>query len=84
MRFTSGTDVRLVGIPAELPVDDLATRSVFERCLGQVFTIQGFNSVGMAELCVEKVTGSVGETIWVEETFLSDLEEGRSGAIKTG
>lgn len=34
------------------------------------FVIAGFNEVGMAEIGIESVTGSVGETIWVEPTFL--------------
>jgi len=68
---TIGTHVRLVGVPdglADYP--DFPTKSTFERCVGQEFVIAGFNEIGMAELEIESVTGSVGETIWVEPRFL--------------
>jgi hypothetical protein len=63
--------VRLVGIPDKLPESrELPTRTVFEKYVGHAFVIAGFNNVGMAELHVESVTGSIGETIWVESEFL--------------
>jgi hypothetical protein len=66
-----GSKVRLIGIPDGLPDNpDLPTKSVFEKCVGREFVIAGFNEIGMAELYVESVTGSVGETIWVEIEFL--------------
>jgi hypothetical protein len=62
-----GTHVRLIGIPGGLEdCPDFPTKSTFERCVGHEFLITGFNEVGMAELEIESVTGSVGETIWVE------------------
>ncbi len=69
-----GSKVRLIGIPPKLPNNpDLPTKSVFERCVGHEFVVAGFNELGMAELRVESVTGSVGETIWVETEFLELL-----------
>jgi hypothetical protein len=66
-----GDKVRLVGVPDGLEnYPDLPTKSIFERCVGREFVIAGFNEVGMAELGIESVTRSVGETIWVEPTFL--------------
>jgi hypothetical protein len=66
--------VRLTGIPEGLTNDpDLLTKSTFEKCVGHEFVIAGFNEAGMAELCIESVTGSVGETIWVEPQFLETL-----------
>jgi hypothetical protein len=67
-----GDQVRLIGIPASLPVGDadLSTKTVFEKCLGNVFTVVGFNAIGLAELPIEVVTGGGGETIWVEAEFL--------------
>jgi hypothetical protein len=67
-----GDKVRLVGIPPNLPVGDadLQTEAAFRKCLGHVFTVVGFNEVGLAELTIELVTGSVGETISVESDFL--------------
>jgi hypothetical protein len=69
--FPVGSKVRLVGLPEGLRDDtDLPTLTVSRKCQGQVFTVSGFNQYGMAELCVESVTGRVGETIWVEPNFL--------------
>ena len=66
-----GSKVRLVGVPDGLEdYPDFPTKSTFERCIGHDFVIGGFNEVGMAELDIESVTGSVGETIWVEPRFL--------------
>ena len=66
-----GSKVRLVGVPDGLEdYPDFPTKSTFERCVGHDFVIEGFNDVGMAELDIESVTGSVGETIWVEPRFL--------------
>ncbi|HEX3104744.1 MAG TPA: hypothetical protein VHQ22_09860 [Terriglobales bacterium] len=66
-----GAHVRLVGVPGGLDDDlDFATKSTFERCVGHEFVIAGFNEIGMAELVIESVTGSVGEAIWVEPGFL--------------
>jgi hypothetical protein len=66
-----GDQVRLIGIPPNLPVADadLPTKAVFEKCLGNVFTVVSFNAIGLAELPIEAVTGSIGETIWVEPAF---------------
>jgi hypothetical protein len=69
-----GSSVRLIGIPDGLEDrDDLPTKSAFEKCLGHEFVVAGFNKIGMAELNIESVTGSVGETIWVESEFLELL-----------
>ena len=66
-----GSRVRLIGIPGKLPESPgLPTKTVFEKCLGHEFEVAGFNNIGMAELNVESVTGSTGETIWVENEFL--------------
>ena len=66
-----GTHVRLVAVPDGLDDSpDFPTKSTFERSVGQEFVIAGFNAIGMAELEIESVTGSVGESIWVEPCFL--------------
>ena len=66
-----GEKVRLVGIPDGLEdYPDFPTQSTFEKCIGREFVIAGFNEIGMAEIEIESVTGSVGETIWVERNFL--------------
>jgi hypothetical protein len=67
-----GDTVRLIGVPADVPVGDsaLPTKKRFEQCLGHVFVITAFNEIGWAEIEITSVTGSVGETIWVEPEFL--------------
>ncbi len=73
----TGDPVRLIGVPAGVPEGDAAlpTRQRFEQCLGHMFVITGFNEIGMAELIIESVTGSIGETIWVEPDFLELLSK---------
>ena len=71
-----GSTVRLIGVPDGLEDDpDLPTKSTFENCVGHTFVVAGFNDVGIAELCVQSVTGSVGETIWVEPRYLELLPQ---------
>ena len=69
-----GDRVRLVGLPQNLPdSNDLPTNSTFEHCLGREFSVAGFNEIGWAELVIESLTGSVGETIWVEPEYLEPV-----------
>ncbi len=69
--MTVGIRVRIIGMPSDLPdQSDLPTKAVFAKCVGHEFVVAGFNDLGMAELVVESVTHSVGETIWVEPQFL--------------
>jgi hypothetical protein len=67
-----GDKVRLIALPPNLPAGDadLPTKVTFKKCLGREFAIVGFNETGLAELPIESVTGSIGETIWVEPRFL--------------
>lgn len=71
-----GDCVRLVGIPDKLPPDDepgaLGTNSLFQRCLGRVFPVVGFNELGFAELEVGEVNGQPPymDSIWVEPRCL--------------
>ena len=64
-----------MGVPDGLEdYPDFPTKSTFEKCVGHDFVIAGFNEAGMAELNIESVTGSIGETIWVEINFLQPSE----------
>jgi hypothetical protein len=66
-----GAKVRVIGIPEGLEdSSDFRTKSTFSKCIGREFVIAGFNEVGMAELNIESVNGSIGETIWIEPQFL--------------
>ena len=65
-----GDNVRLIGIPADLPEIDAETQTIFGKCLGREFTVHGFNEIGWAEIPVESVTSSAGEKIWVKPDCL--------------
>jgi hypothetical protein len=66
-----GCKVKVMGIPDGLEdYPDFPTKSTFIKCVGREFVIAGFNEVGMAELNISSVNGSVGETIWIEPDFL--------------
>ena len=66
-----GSKVRVIGVPTGLEdYPDFPTLSTFKRCVGREFVIEGFNEQGMAELSIASMTGSVGETIWIETEFL--------------
>jgi hypothetical protein len=78
----AGDVVKLVGVPTKLSDDEnLQTRSLFEKCLGQVFIVGGVESVeGMqtplARLDVGDVIGQETwrHTIWVEPEFLQLID----------
>jgi hypothetical protein len=71
-----GDRVRLVAVPDELPPDDepgaLDTISLFRRCLGSVFPVDGLNELGYTELEMGEVNGRPPymEWIWVEPRCL--------------
>jgi Protein of unknown function len=69
----AGDRAKLIGIPPELPEGNAAlqTLATFQKCMGHEFVIAGLNEIGWAEINIESVTGSVGETIWVEPQFLA-------------
>jgi hypothetical protein len=57
-RYTQGRDA------------DLPTLAIFQKCVGHTFVITDFNDIDWAEIDIGSVTGSMGETIWVEPEFL--------------
>jgi hypothetical protein len=76
-----GDRVKVIGVPPGVrdPKDDkeLATRSLCEKCLGEVFKIQGLENVEglsypLIKLDVGHVLGkqSWQETIWIEPEFV--------------
>ncbi len=73
-----GDKVRLTGIPSDIHDDEkLQTRTLFEKCLGQTFTVVGLDSVEglpyqLIRLDVGHVIGKAPylETIWVEPEYL--------------
>ena len=73
-----GDRVRLIGIPPDAHDDEeLQTRTLFEKCLGETFTIAGLETVErlpyqLVQLHVGHIVGqdSYLETIWVEPEYL--------------
>jgi hypothetical protein len=74
----AGDTVRLIGIPANLRDDEeLATRALFEKCVGQTFVVDGLEQVEglpypLARIDVGDVVGEERwkHTIWVEPEYL--------------
>ena len=62
-----GDKVEVVSIPTDLPQGELQTRSLFEKCLGRVFSIVGFQG-DLLELEVGAAVGEVPcmHSIWIE------------------
>ena len=79
-----GDRVKVIGIPRDIQDskddNDLATRSLFEKCLGGVFEIQALENVEgldcpLLKLDVGQVLGkeSYMETIWIEQEFVEPV-----------
>lgn len=74
----TGDRVKLVGIPPDVrDKDDMQTRTLFEKCLGQTFVVsdvESFDGVPfpLAKLDVGQVVGKQPweHTIWVEPEYL--------------
>jgi hypothetical protein len=66
-----------VAVPRELEGAPEETRRVFELCVGQEFTVIGFDNFGHAELnvgeLVDRVVGGFDNTIWVEPEYLEKV-----------
>jgi hypothetical protein len=73
-----GDKVRLIGIPPDAhDGKELQTRTLFEKCLGEIFTVAGLETVEglpyqLVKLDVGGVLGKAPclETIWVEPEYL--------------
>ncbi len=73
-----GDRVRLIGIPPGLrDEDDLQTQSLFEQCLGHIFTVIALDHVEglpypLVELHVGHIDGGedFAQSIWVEPEYL--------------
>lgn len=74
----AGDRVTLIGVPPDVKDDsDLQTRTLFTKCLGQSFIVEGMETVEglsrrLAKLDVGHVLGEASYThkIWVEEEYL--------------
>jgi hypothetical protein len=66
----------LIGVPPSLEdFPDLPTKSTFQRCLGNEFTVTAITDIGWAELPIESVTGKKGEKIYVSPRFLDVISK---------
>jgi hypothetical protein len=73
-----GDKVRLIGIPPDAhDGEELQTRTLFEKCLGEIFSVAGLETVEglpyqLVQLDVGHVLGKAPylETIWVEPEYL--------------
>ena len=76
MALKIGDCVRVASTPRYL-VDDrvMNTKSVFEMCVGKLFTVKGFYH-GWIELSVGEVTGKQFETIYIEPECLELVSDG--------
>ena len=73
-----GDKVKLIGIPPDAhDGEELQTRTLFEKCLGRIFTVAGLETVEglpyqLVQLNVGHVLGEAPslEKIWVEPEYL--------------
>ena len=67
-----GDQVCVIGIPDDLPDNDMRTREVFDRCVGRVFSVVGIQ-VGQLELEVGEVIGEAAymHSIWIKPEFVA-------------
>jgi len=72
-----GDKVRVIGIPENLPDNDIGTRQVFELCVGRTFPVEDVRRVeGLDHDVIELLVGEVvGEpdymhSIYIEPEFL--------------
>ncbi|HXZ31573.1 MAG TPA: Rossmann-like and DUF2520 domain-containing protein [Terriglobales bacterium] len=72
-----GDRVRIIEVPPLKPTEH-RTHTIFQRCLGKVFPVAGFQK-GLIELQVGRVVGRFpgAETIWVEPEFLERVDSPR-------
>ena len=66
-----GDKVRLIGVPpGREDFPDLPTKSTFQRCVGNEFTVAAITDKDWAELATGSVTGNPSEKIYVSSSFL--------------
>jgi hypothetical protein len=67
----TGNRVRLIAVPPDLEdFPELPTKSTFQKCLGNEFTVTALTEEGWAELPIGSITGHEGEKIYVSPPFL--------------
>ena len=65
-----------MAVPEDLPEDDMATKSLFESCVGQIFPIVGFHD-HLLELEVGGIRGKEPcmDSIWIEPQYVELISE---------
>jgi hypothetical protein len=68
--LTTPLRVRVIGIPPDLPIDDLDTPGLFAKCVGKSFEVIGKNGE-LLELAVGEVLGVAASmhSIWIEPEY---------------
>ena len=76
-----GDKVRVIGVPEDLPDNDMQTKQIFELCLGRVFPIENLKQVEglpyeLVELLVGEVVGEADylHSIYIESEFLEVVD----------
>ena len=71
-----GDTVRLTAIPPGLEdFPDMPTKSTFERCVGNEFTVTAITEKGWAELPIGSITRNKEEKIYVSPSFLEIISK---------
>ena len=70
-----GDKVRIAAIPPNLPEGDMMTRSLFEKCLGNIFAVSEFDENGFLRLDVGHIVNEPAycHTIWIESEFVESI-----------
>ena len=73
-----GDLVRVVSVPSGLPEGELATKSLFESCVGRIFPIIGFQG-RLLELEVGEALGKQAcmDSIWIEPEHVQPVTAAR-------
>jgi len=66
-----GDKLRILTIPPDLPEREIHTKSLFEKCVGRIFPIVGFQE-HLLELHVGEVTDDAPymQSIWIEPEYV--------------
>ena len=68
-----GDRVRVVRVSPHLPGEN--TASVYEKCVGHTFTVDGFDGDGWVKIDVGTITGRAFEMVAIEPGCLEVVEQ---------
>ena len=88
--YQAGCKVRVIQVPPYLYTDDPVakeTAAFFERCLGKVFRVEGFDENGQLELWAtgrgnqRRRIGMNSHTIWIEPEYVEPYPKPMPSAV---